>query len=86
VQPRTLQRWRSSVPGFAEEVNRVRASSTTPDPRNILLDALAATKTDGVDWQARMAAAKALLALDAGEPVTNDGAVIVNVIESLPDE
>ena len=59
---RTIKRWTAGLPGFAEEIERVRASAAKPDPRGTLIDSLSATRDDRVDWQSRIAGAKALLA------------------------
>jgi Homeodomain-like domain len=64
VSLRTVERWgecypdgRDRVPGFRAEVERVRAQSANPTAEGTLLDALSARKDDGVNWQARIAAA-----------------------------
>jgi len=46
---RTIERWRE-LPGFAAEVERVRANSERPNARGVLVDALSARRDDGVDW------------------------------------
>ena len=68
VSTRTIERWRK-LPGFAAEVERVRANSERPSARGVLLDALSARRDDGVDWSARLRAAQQLLALEDEEPV-----------------
>jgi hypothetical protein len=65
---RTIERWRE-LPGFAAEVERVRANSERPNARGVLLDALSARRDDGVDWSARLRAAQHLLALEQDGPV-----------------
>ncbi len=76
VSERTIHNWRK-LPGFAEEVERVRALSSNPEPRGVLLDALSARRDDGVDWSARVRAAEKLLALPDDEPEDEPGRIIV---------
>ena len=75
VSTRTIERWRT-LPGFAAEVERVRANSDHPTPRGVLLDALSARRDDGVDWSARLRAAQQLLALGEGDSAAAPGSVI----------
>jgi transposase-like protein len=77
VSERTLYNWAAKVPGFAEEVERVRALSSNPEPRGVLLDALSARRDDGVDWNARVRAAEKLLALPVDEPEDEPAPIIV---------
>ena len=72
VSTRTIERWRK-LPGFADEVERVRANSERPTARGVLLDALSARRDDGVDWSARLRATQQLLALEDEEPVAAAG-------------
>jgi transposase-like protein len=76
VSERTLYNW-AKVPGFAEEVERVRALSSRPEPRGVLLDALSARRNDGVDWNARLRAAEKLLALPDDEPEDEPVTIVV---------
>jgi transposase-like protein len=76
VSERTLYNW-AKVPGFTEEVERVRALSSKPEPRGVLLDALSARRDDGVDWSARVRAAEKLLALPDDEPEDEPARVII---------
>ncbi len=69
---RTIERWRK-LPGFAAEVERVRANSERPNARGVLLDALSARRDDGVDWSARLRAAQQLLTLEQDGPVEPAG-------------
>jgi len=77
VSERTLYNWAAKVPGFAEEVERVCALSSKPEPRGVLLDALSARRDDGVDWGNRLRAAEKLLTLPDDEPEEEPGRVIV---------
>ena len=86
VNPRTVSRWRR-VPAFAAEEERARASAERPSPRGVLLDALMATRNDGVDWPSRLAAARALLAngaelLEDARPA--QAGPHVTVVERIP--
>ncbi len=56
----TIRQWERD-PEFAQEVERAVERGGAPDPRGVLLDALTARRDDGVDWQARLKAAFALL-------------------------
>jgi len=76
VSERTLYNW-AKVPGFTEEIERVRALSSNPEPRGVLLDALSARRDDGVDWNARVRAAEKLLALPVDEPEDEPAPIIV---------
>jgi len=69
---RTIERWRK-LPGFAAEVERVRANSERPSARGVLLDALSARRDDGIDWSARLRAAQQLLALEDEDPLAAAG-------------
>jgi hypothetical protein len=77
VTTRTIQNWIRDLPGFADEVERVRASSSKPEPRGVLLDALSARRDDGVDWNARVRAAERLLSIPDDEPESEPGRIIV---------
>ena len=63
VHERTARRW-SDLGEFKAEVERVRAD-LSPTPRGVYVAALTARKDDGIDWQARIRAADALIVLDA---------------------
>jgi hypothetical protein len=82
VHARTVTRWRS-IPDFKAEEERAREQSAKPDPRGTLLDALSATRTDGIDWQARIQAARQLLDRgmlddpDGGGNGVPDGAFVI---------
>jgi len=67
----TLKRW-NHLPDFQAERARVAEASRTPDPEGVLLDALCATRGDGVDWTSRLNAAKQLLNLRADDPAAPD--------------
>jgi hypothetical protein len=60
---RSCRRW-AKLPEFKAEVERAQAD-LAPTPRGVYIAALTATKTDGIDWQARIRAADALADLDA---------------------
>jgi len=47
----------SASPASGQRSERVRAQSANPTAEGTLLDALSARKDDGVNWQARIAAA-----------------------------
>jgi hypothetical protein len=83
VHARTVTRWRS-LPDFKAEEERARQESSKPTAKGTLLDALSATRTDGIDWQARLGAAKQLLdrgmLADPADRETGgipDGAVVI---------
>jgi hypothetical protein len=78
VNEKTVRRWRD-VPAFRGEVERVR-SDLTPSPKGVFLAALTATKGDGIDWQARLRAADALLDLE-GQPGIQGADVDAAVLE-----
>ena len=88
ISPRTLRYWKN-LPGFAEEAERVRANAWQPDPEGTLLDALTATKQDGVDWNARIMAARLLIEIEARrppEPPTPAGVIRVYAPQLPPPE
>jgi hypothetical protein len=60
---RTCRRW-AELPEFKAEVERVRGD-LTPSPRGVFVAALTARKDDGIDWQARLRAADALIEMVA---------------------
>lgn len=74
VNERTARRW-NELPEFRTEVERVR-SSLTPTPRGVFIAALLARKDDGVDWQARLRAADALMGMDASPEATQEDDLI----------
>ena len=78
VSTRTIERWRK-LPGFGDEVERVRAHSGRPHARGVLLDALSARRDDGVDWSARLRAAQQLLALEDDDPVAAEPRSVIYV-------
>jgi hypothetical protein len=67
ISPRTLRYWKA-LPGFAEEAERVRQNAWQPTGEGTLLDALTATKNDGIDWVARLGAARELIRIEANRP------------------
>ena len=67
ISERTLRYWKA-LPGFSDEVERVRRNAWQPDPEGTLLDALTATRQDGVDWNARIMAARLLIEIEARRP------------------
>jgi len=70
VNERTVRRWRE-IPAFRAEVERVRAD-LTPSAHGVFVQALTARKDDGIDWQARLRAADALIDLEAKPPSPED--------------
>jgi hypothetical protein len=95
VSLRTVERWgecypdgRERVPGFRAEVERVRAQSANPTAEGTLLDALSARKDDGVNWQARIAAAVELRrgqnGISATPAATNVHLTIYRTVEGEP--
>jgi hypothetical protein len=85
VAPRTIERWLADLPGFREEVERVRANSDRPDPAGVFLDALSARRDDGVDWNARLRAAQELLDRDLLDGSAHDGPRIEVVVPATSD-
>jgi hypothetical protein len=87
VARKTIQRWRQ-IEAFERLVEDTKGRSESPDPMGTLIDALAATRDDGVDWTARLSAARQLIAAGWGQDdeggAEEPGTVRVTVVPELP--